>query len=201
MDEIKIVYVDDNVDSSISKYLAEDYNHKNFKKNYNEITFDNKNGYESLINNEKIKEANIIVIDSRLFENNIASKGKFSGEEFKIILKKIFPFIEVIVISQEPPNEYYGMINKYQKNSTQTAQQYYEAKLKSALDSAIENIEIYRNISNKLKKSKSIDEVLIQRIMDSLDGSAKYETLTSKDIDNIITAFEEIQRGISEQGL
>lgn len=199
MDEIKIVYVDDELDHSISKYLAKEYKHETFKEQYDEISFKSADGYDSLINNHLIKEANIILIDSKLFENDRVSSGKFSGEEFKMILKKIYPFIEVIVITQNELADDYGTVSKYRGDSDGTPQQYYSIKLKSVLDEAIKNINIYRNIANKLKLNDGIDKVLIEKIMSSLEGSSKYEELTTKDIDDIIIAFKEIQRSIDEE--
>lgn len=201
MDEIKIVYVDDELDSNISRYLAKQYQHEDFQKKYDEICFKSADGYDSLIHSQKIKEANIVLIDSKLFENDRVSTGKFSGEEFKMILKKIFPFIEVIVITQNELEEDYGTISKYRGDSDGTPQQYYATKLKVVLDDAIKNINIYRNIANKLKFNEGIDKVLIEKIMSSLDGVSQYEELTTKDIDAIITAFKEIQRDMDEEGL
>lgn len=199
MDKINIVYVDDDLDANISKFLALDYQHKNFLKDYNEVSFNSLEGYDSLINNTLIKEANIILIDSKLFENDSASSGKFSGEEFKMILKKMFPFIEVLVITQNDLEEDYGTIQKYRSGLKETPEQYYGMKLKKALDEAIQNINIYRNIANKLKDNEGIDKVLIEKILSSLEGIPQYDELTTKDIDEIITVFKELQRDINGQ--
>lgn len=199
MDKINIVYVDDDLDVNISKYLALDYQHENFLKNYNEVSFNSIEGYDSLINNTLINEANIILIDSKLFENDSASSGKFSGEEFKMILKKMFPFIEVLVITQNDLEEDYGTIQKYRRGLNETPEQYYEMKLKKVLDEAIQNINIYRNIANKLKDNEGIDKVLIEKIMSSLEGMPQYDELTTKDINEIITVFKELQRDLDGQ--
>lgn len=196
MDEIKIVYVDDNPDENISKYLYREYQNENFIIKYNEVCFKSEEGYDSLINNSVIKEANIILIDSKLFKNDSVVTGKFSGEEFKMILKKMFPFIEVIVITQNDLEEDYGTIQKFRRGLGETPQKYYELKLKKILDDAIISISIYRNIANKLKENEGIDKVLIEKIMSSLDGTSQYEELTTKDINAIISAFKELQRGI-----
>lgn len=193
MDKIKIVYIDDYVDSNISRYLVEEYQHEAFEKEYGEVRFNSAEGYDSLINNQLVKEANIILIDSKLFENGKVDTGKFTGEEFKMILKKVFPFIEVIVITQNELEEDYGNISKYREGVTITPQKYYSLHLKKALDDAIQNIHIYRNIANKLKGNEGIDKVLIEKIMNSLEGSAQYDELTTIDIDNIILAFKELQ--------
>lgn len=64
----------------------------------------------------------MIFIDSQLFQNNTASNGKYTGEQFKLILKKIFPYIEVIVITQnEIPEEFTSTIAKYNPNARRNA--------------------------------------------------------------------------------
>lgn len=199
MDKIRIVYIDDDLDSNISKYLAKEYQHDNIQKEYEEISFNSADGYDSLIADQRIKEANIVLIDSKLFENDRAATGKFTGEEFKMILKKIFPFIEVIVITQNELDEDYGTISKYRGDCEGTPQQYYAMKLKAVLDDSIKNINVYRNIANKLKINEGIDKVLIEKITSSLEGLSQYDELTTNDIDNIITAFKEIQREIDEE--
>ncbi|MBU3098076.1 MULTISPECIES: hypothetical protein [Clostridium] len=196
MDKIKVVYVDDELDSNISRYLKKSYRHKDFEKEYEEVCFNSAEGYDSLISNQLIKEANIILIDSKLFENDRVTTGKFSGEEFKMILKKVFPFIEVIVITQNELEEDYGTISKYREGFQDNPQQYYAEKLKKVLDAAIQNINIYRNIADKLIANDGIDKVLIEKIVDSLEGSAKYDELTTTDIDDIILAFKELQGDI-----
>jgi len=95
------VYIDDELDTNISRYIVQGYKKEGLKKIYDEIEFNNEKGYDSLINDERIKEANIILIDSKLFENDKVSSGKFSCEEFKMILKKVFPYIEVIVCKRQ----------------------------------------------------------------------------------------------------
>ena len=199
MDKIKIVYIDDDLDSNISKYLAREYQPESFQKEYDEICFTSTEGYDCLINNQQVKEANIVLIDSKLFENDRVSSGKFSGEEFKMIIKKIFPFIEVIVITQNELEEDYGTISKYRGDCEESPQQYYAMKLKDVLDDAIRNIIIYRSIASKLKLNEGIDKVLIEKITSSLEGTSQYDELKTKDIDDIIMAFKELQRNIDEK--
>ena len=100
MDKIIITYIDDRHDEILSKYLDKEYKNSNYEIIYEELLFKQSEGYESLINNPKVVQSNIIIIDSRLFENAKVGEAKFTGEEFKIILRKYYPFIEVIVITQ-----------------------------------------------------------------------------------------------------
>ena len=100
-EKIKLVYIDDDRDEAISAYLEDDYQNEEYDVEYREIRFEDDNDYETLLDSPEVVSANVILIDSRLFENdNIRCKGKFSGEEFRMILRKVFPFIEVLVISQ-----------------------------------------------------------------------------------------------------
>ena len=199
MDEINLVYIDDDLEEDISRYLVKEYRKSGFEINYEEISFKSGEGYETLLSNNIITESNIILIDSKLFENDHASTGKFSGEEFKMILKKVFPFIEVIVITQNDLEEDYGTLAKYRGDLEETPLQYYENRLKDELDKAIHSVCIYRNIANKLKLNDGIDKVLIEKIISSLDGKSLYDELTTDDIDEIILAFEELQRDKDEE--
>ena len=87
MEKIKISYIDDLIDTNLSKYL-DNYSLEGYEIESMEIKFKTDKGYESLLNNSNIRISNIVLIDSKLFENNNANQGKFTGEEFKIILKK-----------------------------------------------------------------------------------------------------------------
>ena len=199
MEKLKVVYIDDDLDIGISRYLESEYQPRNYEIEYYEIEFKDEDGYESLINNPQIKEANIILIDSKLFRNDEIVGTKFSGEEFKIILKKEYPFIEVIVITQNDIEEGFGTISKYRKSFASTQEEYYKKSLKLMLDKAIDEVEKYRNIANKLMLNEGIDKVTVERVMNSLDGENQYDELTTKDIDALITAFKDIQRSIDEE--
>ncbi|ULQ60409.1 hypothetical protein K7I13_03620 [Brucepastera parasyntrophica] len=197
MDELHIVYVDDNIDTGLSRYLDEEYNPPNFQKIYVEVEFDPSLGYESLIQNPKIQAANIILIDSRLFENGRASAGKFTGEEFKIILKKYYPFIEVIVITQNKPDIDMGTISKYNASCGKSNKEYYDNTLPQYFANAINNLQIYRQIAKNLKENPNWEDVLKEKILNSLNGIVSYDELTKADIDNLVTIFNEIQDNLN----
>lgn len=128
MENLKIIYIDDYPETSLSKYLDK-YKNSSCNVESLDIKFNPDAGYESLINNPDVKSANIIFIDSKLFENRTAIAGKFTGEEFKIILKKYFPFIEVIVITQNDIAPDYETISKYDPKCGKTPVEYYDEKL------------------------------------------------------------------------
>lgn len=201
MEKIRIVYVDDDLDENISKYFFQKCNEEDSLLEYDEVRFKKKDGYERLINDSLIKRANIILIDSKLFENDSVITEKFTGEEFKIILRKMLPFIEVFVITQNDDAGTYGTLKKYRTQPGLSPQEHYEKTLNTILEDAIKNIHIYRNISSRLKNNKGIEQVLIERIMNSLDGASQYDELTTNDIDSIIIAFKDLQEKINGKGL
>ena len=105
-DCITICYTDDILDPLLNRYLDEycsNCNKDNLYKydlEFLEYSFEKTDNYKTLLTNDLINRANIIVIDSWLFENENSSLSKFTGEQFKIILRQVLPFIKTIVISQ-----------------------------------------------------------------------------------------------------
>ena len=194
MREINIVYIDDKPDPSLSRYLDTEFSSDQFGKVYEEIPFNPADGYESLLKNPLVQTANIVVIDSMLFENSGTVSGKFSGEEFKIILKKYYPFIEVIVITQNEPETTMGTISKYSKTPDISASEYYGRVLPELIHNAYSNIEKYRAIADKLNDNSALDKYLVEKVMNSLDGISVYDELTKSDIDSLIAAFQKIEK-------
>lgn len=148
---------------------------------------------KALINNPDVKSANIIFIDSKLFENRTAIAGKFTGEEFKIILKKYFPFIEVIVITQNEIAPDYETISKYDPKCGKTPVEYYDEKLPLILDQCIRNIFEVRKITSELQKNTSWEKVMVEKIVNSVNGQGKFDEFTKNDIDDVIKMFQELQ--------
>lgn len=198
MDTFKLLYIDDSPEFSLGRFLDTEYENSDYHTEYFEITFNPEEGYESLIRNPLVQSANIIFIDSRLFENRTVTSGKFSGEEFKIVLKKYYPFIEVIVITQNEPDSDLGTISKYDSNCGKTASEYYKEHLPSHINNAIVKILIYRNLAEKLKINTEWEIILKEKILNSLNGVGAYDELTKSDIDQLITAFKEIQEKIND---
>lgn len=193
-EKINLVYIDDDRDEAISAYLEDSYRSEKYEVNYQEIKFEGNRGYEGLLDSPEIASANVILIDSRLFENDsIKCDGKFSGEEFRMILRKVFPFIEVLVISQNGENKDYEIIPKYRSGSSETSKEYYERVLKSKIDESIKRVITFRNISKKLESNKGIEKFLVEKAVDSLNGITDYEDLSKDDIDKLITAFQSME--------
>ena len=188
--KINLVYIDDDRDEAISAYLEDDYHNDKYDVDYQEINFEGDAGYESLLDSPKVAAANVILIDSSLFENDsIKYKGKFSGEEFRMILRKVFPYIEVLVISQNGENKEFDIIPKYRSGNAESSNEYYERVLKNKIDESIERVIIFRNIAQKLRSNKGIEKFLVEKAVDSLNGINDYVELTKDDVDQLIAAF------------
>ncbi len=192
MENIKILYIDDIIEPMLSEYLdnisLDDINIESY-----ELTFTQELGYEGLIHSEYVKTANIIIIDSKLFENNICIKKKFTGEQFKIILKRFFPFIEVFVVTQNKQESGCQTLKKYEKqNNINDSNVFYKENLLPKINQAINNIIEYRNIANLIKNDFYDDDVIVQKILDSLDGTDEYSEFKKSDIDELIKLFKEL---------
>lgn len=192
-EEINLLYIDDEIDTCLSEYLDK-YKNSQYTINYEELKFDSHEGYENLIKNEKVSKANIIIIDSKLFENNTANCQKIFGEEIKLILRKYYPFIEVIVITQNKADSKLGIIAKYSSSrGSISSLEYYKDSLEQHINKAIENILLYRHLEEKLKENTSLETVLKEKISNSILGISDYDELKKKDIDELIESFKELQ--------
>lgn len=201
MEEYNLLYIDDDIDSQLSEYLDKDLKNalqSDIVLNISEHEFKPAEGYKSLLENPQVATANIILIDSRLFENNSATDGKFSGEEFKIILKKQFPFIEVVVITQNGEDDSVKTIAKFNPKCGLAAKEYYDYILPDIIKHAIEQVKIYRNLAIRFKSNDSWEPIIKERVLGSLNGTAAYDSLTAADIDKLVLAFQEMSKIINE---
>lgn len=197
MEKYSLVYIDDNPETALSRYLDEEFKSDNYEIVYSEIIFNPEDGYESLLSDQTVSSANIILIDSWLFENRTAANVKFTGEEFKLILKKLFPFIEVIVITQNGTDSEIRKIAKYDKSFGESASEYYAYKLPKIINQAVDDIQQYRLLANLVKKNDIWEDVLKDKVIATLKGSNTYDKLTKDDIDSLISAFKEIQENLN----
>lgn len=197
-DTIALLYIDDRPETSLARYLDQEYSHEKHTTQYSDLLFKPQDGYESLLNNAKVKSADVIFVDSRLFENRTAVQGKFTGEEFKFVLKKISPYKEVIVITQNGVDGEIDMIAKYDTNSDKTSTEYYNERLKSKIDASIANIDQYWLLYEKMNGNNNWDAVLKDKVIATLTGSDVYDELTKTDINTLVLAFKEIQEKLND---
>ena len=196
MEKYSLVYIDDKPEAALTKFLDKEFRSTHYEIECSEVIFRPEEGYESLLSDTKVRAANIVLIDSWLFENRTATGGKFTGEEFKLVLKKFFPFIEVIVITQNGTESEITKVAKYDKSCGKTASEYYSAVLPKYLDAAVANIHQYRLLAELISKNDSWEEVIKDKVIDTLKGKNTYDELTKTDIDTLIQAFKEIQESL-----
>lgn len=200
MEEFNLVYIDDTPDTILGRCLDgldAIYVEKGYRINYSEIIFKTEDDYNSLLKDERVQTANILIIDSMLFENKTAKDGKFTGEELKFVLQKFYPFIEVIVISQNDLDPGISMIPKYVKNLQETGGDYYARIIPPHIDEAIKNVLQYRILAKKMSDNESWEKVLKEKVLGTLRGIQAYDELTKEDIDILIRAFKEIKEDIN----
>ncbi|MBR2042370.1 MAG: hypothetical protein IJ945_08380 [Oscillospiraceae bacterium] len=197
MEKYSLVYIDDNPETALTRYLDEEFKSDNYELVCSEIIFKPEDGYESLLSDQRVSSANIILIDSWLFENRTAANVKFTGEEFKLILKKLFPFIEVIVITQNGTDSEIQKIAKYDKSFGESASEYYASKLPTIINKAVSDIKQYRILADLVKKNDIWEDVLKDKVIATLKGTNTYDKLTKNDIDSLILAFKEIQESLN----
>ncbi|MCY7789381.1 hypothetical protein [Bacillus haynesii] len=197
---INICYIDDRIDYILDKYLDEycrkqnEENKYGYQLEFTDYEFELTDNYKTLLSNNLINQANIIVIDSRLFENENSSLSKFTGEQFKIILRQILPFIKTIVISQNDSASDSLTIRKFKStNSDQSSQEYYNKYLEPALkQNIIATIEEHQ-ILNQLTLENEVDSLLIGTIQNTISGIRDTALFEKEDLDNLIKLFNEVK--------
>lgn len=192
-DKFSLVYIDDNPDTALSRYLDQEFRSDNYEIDYSERRFSPNEGYKSLLSDTRIQHANIILIDSWLFENKTATNQKFTGEEFKLILRKFYPFIEVVVITQNEIEDGVVHISKYDKALGRSASEYYAKTLPVIIDKAVANIRQYRLLATHVEENNSWEVFIKEKVLATLNGTSAYDDLTTSDVDTLISAFKEME--------
>ncbi|OBA03408.1 hypothetical protein A9D36_12200 [Bacillus subtilis] len=201
--KINICYIDDRIDNMLSRFLdgyCIEQNQLNcFKYDlaFSEYPFEKKDNYKTLLNNSIINQSNIIVIDSRLFENESSNLSKFTGEQFKIILRQILPFIKTIVISQNATGSDSLTVQKFQAtglhNNIDCSQKYYAEELTEILNmNILETIEEFEVLS-QLESDNEVDPVLIGTIQTTIAGIQDTALFEKEDLDKLIKLFNEVK--------
>lgn len=131
--ELNIVYIDDKIETELSAFLErleneikyKDYSYKTY-----EISFQSKEDtYITLLQKEVVKKADIIIIDSRLFDDSSNLEERLSGEEFSLILQNHFSYKKVIIITQNEIQSAFGQLKKWDTDLGISAYDYYSKDL------------------------------------------------------------------------
>ncbi len=190
---INLVYIDDSVDPMLDAYLANNgLVILEPGSTYKTILFDPTCSYTDLLNNPVIKEANIVIIDSRLFENDTAIV-KFTGEEVSLLFRKYYPFIETILISQNELDEDSIYVKKFYDKHSSDYVTYYDTHLAPVLTQALKRIKQTKVFAKKLENNNGLDQCIKDRLINTVKGILEYDSLSKADIDSIIAAFKELE--------
>ena len=194
MELITMLYVDDKIDLYVSRYLNS-YSNNKAEYKYSELKFENKYSYEDLLENNEIQKADILFLDSMLFENGNVENNKISGEELGLIIKKIFPFKEIIVITQYQDKMEYSTLKKYNSNTYQCDEDlFFQENWNKEIINATKNIILNRNILKNISSKRYVEKYLFEKMENSINGLSNYDNLTKADIDSLIKAFEEMRK-------
>ena len=193
--EIKLTYIDDKLDTLLVEYLYTlSEEEQNFE--YDEYKFNSgEDSYQSLLENDSIASSDIIVVDSKLFENEFAdSKAKFTGQELKIIFATANPFIQIIVITQNNDLSKYGAIKKFATTRESSGQEqveankYYSSVLKKEIDTSIKKVEEVRRIAQLLSENSASYEktLVVEKVNNLINKVPSYKELTDEKINELI---------------
>lgn len=191
-EHIKITYIDDKIDPLLSNYLTKYVEKSNIKVlKYDEIKFEEEFDYDSLINHDKFKNSDIVIIDSKLYENDNTRGNNYTGEVFELLLRDRSPYVEVIVVTQNYVSENSATLKK--AVGWDTHEKYYKDNLKPLLDHFVKRVVEHKNKIKEEINKKNLDKASLERIEDLLNHNDSYR-LTSKDIDEIIRHFNNISK-------
>lgn len=193
--EIKLTYIDDKLDTLLVEYLYTlSEEEQNFE--YGEYKFNSgEDSYQSLLENDSIASSDIIIVDSKLFENEFAdSKAKFTGQELKIIFATANPFIQIIVITQNNDLSKYGAIKKFATTRESSGQEqveankYYSSVLKKEIDTSIKKVEEVRRIAQLLSENSASYEktLVVEKVNNLINKVPSYKELTDEKINELI---------------
>ena len=65
--------------------------------------------------------------------------------------------------------------------------------LAPCLDRAIKEVLDFEDLADDLIQSKDVEKLLIDKVLNSLQGDDSYDALSKSDIDNLICSFREIK--------
>ena len=204
--KIRLLYIDDEIDNLLSEYLEPNFTDTQvaegspWRYEYDELEFQPDFQYKNFLNNEKLRRANILIIDSRLFKNN-NSQYHYKGEEIELLIRKVFPFIEVIIVTQNEMDEEYDVVKKFGSNSESdrsVASKYYDKELLPIIRTKAKTI-ISRQTSVEVFKKNAIWEELVkEKVINSLNSMLVYDELTKNDIDQLIKSFQQLEKQLRE---
>lgn len=75
-------------------------------------------------------------------------------------------------------------------------EEYYDDKLPELLEESVKNIFEVRKIASEMEKNTSWEKVMVEKIVNSINGQGRFDELTKNDIDDVIKMFRELQEKV-----
>ena len=193
--DVEVVYVDDEPQRILSRYLDSLQNSEGF--NFCEFVY-TKEKVNSLIEEEKISKADIIIMDDKLYRET-SSSNRLTGSEFKALINLVFPYKKIIIISQyKPIAEDSDYVEKYhyqdgRDESDDAIWKYYERRLLPVLKKKLIDVRATYQVISNLKRNKEVDKLIVDDATANLSGEkCVYGKLTSEDIDSLVNAVNKL---------
>lgn len=197
VDLIKILYIDDQPDLFLITYMNNQIR-LSIKFQFDELELKSNQTYVDLLRNELVNNSDILLIDSKLFEDHTDSQ-RFSGEELKFILQRICPSKEVIIITQNEMTLSKDIVpkfsNKEMGGNFSKSQEYYDKTLKPLLEYKIYKVLDDKQIKKRFEENIIWDNYFKERL---LEDNTPYSQLTVEKIDEFINAFKHFEESINE---
>lgn len=205
--EINIVYIDDEIDPYLTKYLAEEFNDKSFSNDrmnpprevhlsYDEYSYDPSKNYQSIFAEQGIKNADVIIADHRLYADDGLNAHKFSGSQFFLLAKLLLRHAEVLIITQEKERVGELVLHKYESTDGDdygNAKEFYSKELREKVNVAIRRVIEERFICGEVSKNTEIEEVLKDRVNQMVLKVESYSELSASDIDRLVHDFKVVK--------
>ena len=196
----KILYVDDIRDSGLERYL-DHFETGNDSFSASDMEFDTNSSLRDLILSPSIKDNDIILIDSRLFEESSSSASTQTGEVFKLMMRRYYPYKVTIVITRNDIGTNSLTVKKF-SGSNQNFIDWYEERLGPLFLKAQKEIREDQTTLSDLQNENSGDipmTVAIDEIADSIDSGDPIDTPFKKeDIDRFVKLFQEVKNTIEK---
>jgi len=205
MNHINILYIDDDIQSQLSRFLdvhlykilADDMKQNGYTLLSRDLSYNNL-AYEEVLNDDRLKSSDILIIDSALFDNADAG-DKITGELLRMVIKKTFPYKQCIIISQNDSivDNNIGIL-KYRRfpyDDDNKFIDYYKKILLPQLKESISETLFYKQMIGKLDVTKSIDSKTVDDMKALLVGDIEFSELKKEDINLVISKFKELIGG------
>lgn len=72
-------------------------------------------------------------------------------------------------------------------------EEYYDDKLPMLIEQSVRNIFEVRKIAFEMEKNTSWEKVMVEKIVNSVNGQGRFDEFTKNDIDEVIKLFRELQ--------